>query len=63
MHFRRHGCPARALTFVSYSQSENPSSAHANDYTKAFSRERWNRVPFCAGEVRAAARERYRVGR
>ncbi len=61
MQFRRHGCPARALTFVSYSQSENQSSPHANDYTKAFSRERWNRVPFCAADVRRAALERYRV--
>jgi hypothetical protein len=28
---------------------------------RAFSRERWNRVPFCANEVRKAARDRYRV--
>ena len=61
MQFRKRGCPARALTFVSYSQSENQRSPHANDYTKAFSRERWNRVPFCAAEVRKAALERYRV--
>jgi acyl-homoserine-lactone acylase len=61
MQFRKRGCPARALTFVSYSQSENPRSRYANDYTKAFSRERWNRVPFCAKEVRRAARDRYRV--
>jgi acyl-homoserine-lactone acylase len=61
MQFRGRGCPARALTLVSYSQSENPRSPHASDYTKAFSRERWNRVPFCANEVRRAARDRYRV--
>jgi acyl-homoserine-lactone acylase len=61
MQFRKHGCPARALTFVSYSQSENPRSRHANDYTKAFSRERWNPVPFCANEVRRKTLDRYRV--
>jgi acyl-homoserine-lactone acylase len=61
MQFRKRGCPARALTFVSYSESENPRSPHSTDYTRAFSRERWNRVPFCAAEVRRAALERYRV--
>jgi acyl-homoserine-lactone acylase len=61
MQFRKRGCPARALTFVSYSQSENPRSNHANDYTRAFSREQWNRVPFCADQVRRAALDRYRV--
>ena len=52
MGFSRKGCPARALSFVTYGQSDNPNSPHAADYTKAFSRKRWNRVPFCAGEVR-----------
>ncbi len=61
MQFRRHGCPARALTFVSYGQSENPRSRHATDYMRAFSRERWNRVPFCAREVRRATLDRYHV--
>ena len=45
-------CPVRAGTFVTYGQSENQSSPHASDYTKAFSQKRWNPVPFCAGEVR-----------
>ena len=48
------GCPARALTFVTYGQTEDQASPHADDYTRAFSRKRWNRVPFCAREVRRA---------
>ncbi len=49
---KKSGCPVRSLTFVTYGQSENESSPHAADYTKAFSRKRWNRVPFCADQVR-----------
>ena len=45
-------CPVRAGTFVTYSQSENQRSRHAADYTRAFSQKRWNRAPFCRGEVR-----------
>lgn len=52
VEFRRRGCPVRAATFVTYGQSENPRSRHANDYTRAFSRKRWYRVPFCQAEVR-----------
>ena len=55
VEFRRGGrnrCPVRAATFVTYGQSENPRSPHANDYTRAFSRKRWNYVPFCRAEVR-----------
>jgi hypothetical protein len=52
MGFKNKGCPAKALTFVTYGQSENQGSRHAGDYTRAFSRKRWNRVPFCRGEVR-----------
>jgi acyl-homoserine-lactone acylase len=52
IEFRRRGCPVRAGTFVTYGQSENPRSPHANDYTRAYSRKRWYRVPFCTAEVR-----------
>ena len=45
-------CPVRVGTFVTYSQTENQRSKHAADYTRAFSQKRWNRVPFCRGEVR-----------
>lgn len=58
-------CPARSMTFVTYSQSENQASPHASDYTRAYSRKRWSRPPFCAGEVRrqALSVERLRIGR
>ncbi len=45
-------CPVRAGTFVTYGESENQSSPHSNDYTRAFSKKRWHPVPFCRGEVR-----------
>jgi hypothetical protein len=48
-------CPVSAGTFVTYSESENQRSRHANDYTHAFSRKRWNHVPFCQGQVRRKA--------
>jgi acyl-homoserine-lactone acylase len=48
-------CPVSAGTFVTYSESENQRSRHANDYTHAFSRKRWNHVPFCQGQVRGKA--------
>jgi acyl-homoserine-lactone acylase len=53
MGFADHGCPVRALTFVTYGESENQGSPHAGDYTRAFSRKRWNEVPFCRREIRA----------
>jgi acyl-homoserine-lactone acylase len=59
--FSAEGCPARALTFVTYGQSENQDSPHAGDYTRAFSRKRWNRVPFCARDVRRATLDLERV--
>ena len=61
MDFRKKGCPARSLTFVTYGQSENQRSPHSKDYTRAFSKKRWNRVPFCAAEVRRATLRSYRV--
>jgi acyl-homoserine-lactone acylase len=51
----------RQLSFVTYSESENQSSPHAADYTKAFSEKRWNKVPFCRADVRAAALDVERV--
>ena len=52
MTFPKRGCPVRARTFVTYGQTENQDSPHASDYTRAFSDKRWNRVPFCAREIR-----------
>ncbi len=54
-------CPVRAGTFVTYSQTENRRSPHADDYTRAFSQKRWNRVPFCRNELRRKALSTQRV--
>jgi acyl-homoserine-lactone acylase len=54
-------CPVEAATFVTYGQTENQRSKHAADYTRAFSRKRWNRVPFCQSEVRRAVTARKRL--
>jgi acyl-homoserine-lactone acylase len=59
--FRDGKCPVRTGTFVTYGQTENQSSPHANDYTKAFSAKRWNREPFCGGEVERATLETERI--
>jgi acyl-homoserine-lactone acylase len=58
MTWSKRGCPVRQLSFVTYGQSENQGSPHAGDYTRAFSRKRWNRVPFCAADIRERAIER-----
>ncbi|MGI8726327.1 MAG: penicillin acylase family protein [Solirubrobacterales bacterium] len=47
-------CGVELGTFVTYGQSENQTSPHANDYTKLFSDKQWHRPPFCRGEVRKA---------
>jgi acyl-homoserine-lactone acylase len=47
-------CPVRTETYVTYGESENPDSPHNSDYTRAFSQERWNRVPFCEREIARA---------
>ena len=56
--FRKGRCPVRADTFVTYGESENQSSPHASDYTRAFSRKQWNREPFCQAAVRKATLQR-----
>ncbi len=56
-----HKCPVRAGTFVTYSESENQSSPHSNDYTKAFSRKRWNKEAFCGRDVRRKTLSKERV--
>ncbi len=63
MTWAKHGCPVRQLSFVTYSESENQQSPHAADYTKAFSKKKWNRVPFCAADIREQATDITRVGR
>jgi len=59
--FRDGKCPVRAGTFVTYGQTENQRSKHASDYTRAFSRKRWHRAPFCQNEVRRKVRSTKRV--
>jgi acyl-homoserine-lactone acylase len=54
-------CPVKAGTFVTYGQTENQTSRHASDYTRAFSRKRWNQPPFCQRDVKRAARSTQRV--
>ena len=54
-------CPVDAGTFVTYSQSENQESEHAADYTKAFSKKKWNDAPFCNADVRKATLSKERV--
>ena len=51
--FQGGACPARSSTFVTYGQSENATSPHRTDYTRAFSAKRWNHPPFCPSEVLA----------
>jgi acyl-homoserine-lactone acylase len=63
MTWARHGCPVRELSFVTYSESENQQSRHSSDYTRAFSKKKWNRVPFCGADIRAQAESVERVGR
>jgi acyl-homoserine-lactone acylase len=54
-------CPVKAGTFVTYSQTENQTSPHADDYTRAFSEKSWNHPPFCAADVRRAAKSTKRL--
>jgi acyl-homoserine-lactone acylase len=61
MTWAKRGCPVRQLSFVTYGESENQSSPHAADYTRAFSEKRWNKVPFCRRDVRRAAADVQRV--
>jgi acyl-homoserine-lactone acylase len=59
--FTDDGCGVEADTFVTYGQSENQSSPHANDYTKAFSKKKWLAAPFCAKDVRAKTLSKERI--
>ena len=54
-------CPVRAGTFVTYGESENQSSPHASDYTKAFSKKKWNPVPFCNADLRKKTLSKQKV--
>lgn len=40
-----------AHTFLTFSQSDDPASAHNADYTKAYSQGQWLKVPFSEAEI------------
>jgi acyl-homoserine-lactone acylase len=61
MGFSGGDCPVRQYTFVTNSESENPSSPHDSDYTRAFSRKAWEPEPFCASQVRRQATSTERI--
>ncbi|MDN6885428.1 penicillin acylase family protein [Variovorax sp. CAN2819] len=44
-----------AHTFLTFSLSDDPASAHNGDYTRAYSEGKWLRVPFSESEIKADA--------
>ena len=48
-----------ARTLLSFSQSDDPASAHAGDYTRAYAAKQWHRVPFAEADIQA--NPQYRV--
>ena len=50
-----------AHTFLTFSQSDDPASAHNADYTRAYSAGKWLKVPFSESEIRADAELRSTV--
>lgn len=40
-----------AYTFLTFSQSDDPGSAHYADYTRAYSAGQWQRMPFSEAEI------------
>lgn len=52
--FSGHGCPVRAGTLLTYSQSSDPTSAHHSDQTRLYSRGRMVQERFCEQDIRSA---------
>ena len=48
------GCP-QIRTIVTYGESADPTSPYYTDQTKLYSQKGWNTLPFCDGDVAAAA--------
>jgi acyl-homoserine-lactone acylase len=44
-----------AHTFLTFSLSDDPASAHNGDYTRAYSEGKWLKVPFSEAEIKADA--------
>ncbi|MBS0452272.1 MAG: penicillin acylase family protein [Proteobacteria bacterium] len=42
-----------AYTFLTFSLSDDPASAHNADYTRAYSEGQWQKMPFSEGEISA----------
>ncbi|WP_377155961.1 penicillin acylase family protein [Roseateles sp. UC29_93] len=40
-----------AYTFLTFSQSDDPASAHYSDYTRAYSAGQWQKVPFSEADI------------
>jgi acyl-homoserine-lactone acylase len=51
--FTNGACPADDRSILTFSQSENPNSAHFADQTRMFSNKEWVNPPFCESEVLA----------
>jgi acyl-homoserine-lactone acylase len=45
----------QAYTFLTYSLSDDPASAHHGDYTRAYGAKQWLRVPFTEREITSSA--------
>ncbi|THU04168.1 penicillin acylase family protein [Lampropedia puyangensis] len=43
----------QAFTMLSFSQSDDPASPHASDYTRAYAAKLWHRVPFAEADILA----------
>ncbi|MDR6451437.1 penicillin acylase family protein [Variovorax paradoxus] len=50
-----------AHTFLTFSLSDDPASAHSADYTRAYSAGQWLKVPFSEAEIKADAAYRSAV--
>jgi acyl-homoserine-lactone acylase len=48
------GEPVRAYTMLSHGVSTDPTSPHYADYTEAYSRKQWHRVPFTREQIKNA---------
>ncbi|MGX9229383.1 penicillin acylase family protein [Streptomyces albus] len=52
--FSRHGCPVRADTLLTYSQSSDPTSPHHSDQTELYAKGRMVTERFCEKDIRSA---------